>query len=213
MSVCCPLCLSNNVSKVQVTINVRAYYLCHTCALVFVGSGVLPSAEQEKGRYLQHRNSIEDSGYVDFLQSIIVPALPYLNAEMKGLDYGCGPAPVLAELLKGKGLSCDAYDPFFRDIPLDSKYDFIFSTEVFEHFFSPRRECEKIISLLKPGGVLLVMTSFFPGLTSFDQWHYRRDFTHVAFYQEKTFQYIADNFGMRIMYCDGRNKVILKKTG
>jgi len=45
--------------------------------------------------------------------------------------------------------------------------------------------------LLKPGGLLAVMTCFQTDDTRFASWHYRRDPTHVVFYKEETLESIA----------------------
>ena len=36
---------------------------------------------------------------------------PYQERINKALDFGCGPGPVLAELLKRRGLEVEIYDP------------------------------------------------------------------------------------------------------
>lgn len=85
------------------------------------------------------------------------------------------------------------YDPlFFNDaLALETHYDFITCTEVVEHFHNPFGEFERLDKLLKPGGVLAVMTRFQTDDAAFANWHYRRDPTHVVFYREATFQTIA----------------------
>ena len=42
------------------------------------------------------------------------------------------------------------------------------------------------------GGWLGVMTTFLTEDSLFENWHYRRDPTHVVFYAEQTFEIIAD---------------------
>jgi cyclopropane fatty-acyl-phospholipid synthase-like methyltransferase len=114
-----------------------------------------------------------------------------LNA--KGLDFGCGHGPALADMLKKDKYSIDLYDPFFfpnKEI-FKKKYDFITCTETAEHFFSPKKEFDLINSLLNKGGWFGVMTSFLTTNEAFDSWYYRRDPTHVVFYAEETFDVIA----------------------
>ena len=51
-------------------------------------------------------------------------------------------------------------------------------------------------ALVRPGGLLAVMTGFQPkGAGDFSNWHYRRDPTHVVFYAEKTFALLAEERG------------------
>jgi 2-polyprenyl-3-methyl-5-hydroxy-6-metoxy-1,4-benzoquinol methylase len=73
-------------------------------------------------------------------------------------------------LLEERGLTCSNYDPFFFPDTLkkaddgdtclnEAPYDFVVSSECFEHFYTPREEILQINDLLKPGGWLGVMTS------------------------------------------------------
>ncbi len=56
--------------------------------------------DEERAEYDLHENSIEDMGYVNYLDNFLIKAVdPYIN-EGQALDFGCGPEPVLAELLK-----------------------------------------------------------------------------------------------------------------
>src|SRR5690606_19582436 len=130
----CPLC--QHISKENKIIgpDQRKFLFCEKCYLVFVHADFLPSALNEKGRYLQHQNSIEDSAYVEFLNQAIQPALSFLEKENTGLDFGCGPVPVLSQLLGKLDLNCAYYDPFFFPQLDDTKhYDFVFATECLEH--------------------------------------------------------------------------------
>src|SRR5690606_29451105 len=44
------------------------------------------------------------------------------------------------------------------------------------------------------GGLLAVMTSFQTDDNHFANWYYRRDPTHVVFYRESTFHYLAQQY-------------------
>lgn len=174
---------------------------------------MLPTAEEEKQRYQFHHNSIEDKGYLNFLERAIQPMLPYLKEGMQGLDYGSGPEPVLAQRLQKKyHLNCESYDPYFFPDKPAKKYDFIFSTETFEHFFKPGEEVWNLYSLLHSDGFLCVMTNLYHSLSGFEKWWYRRDVTHVCFYHTETFHYIADHFGFNLLYEDQKQVTILQKT-
>ena len=87
-----------------------------------------------------HDNKIEDRAYCTFLTRSITAAKPFLTAGSRGLDYGCGHGPVLSRLLEAEGFVMTDYDPLFFDVPLAKSYDFIFSTECFEHFEDPLRD-------------------------------------------------------------------------
>jgi SAM-dependent methyltransferase len=203
----CPLCASKQQEFLIPAFN-RTFKKCSECKLIFADASFLPDEKKEKERYLKHENTLNNPGYFKFLESIIEPSLPYLKKGSRILDYGCGPYPALAELLEKEGFECDKYDPFFFPEEPKGNFDFIFSTETFEHFFNPKKELGKIAGLLNTGGFLAVMTEFYPrDLNVFCQWHYLRDFTHVSFYNLEVFHKIALMFGLEIVHTD--NKRIL----
>jgi hypothetical protein len=58
-------------------------------------------------------------------------------------------------MLEEKGHSLTLYDPFFKPNTnaLKRNYDFVFATEVIEHFFHPALEFQRLRALTKPGGL------------------------------------------------------------
>ena len=115
-----------------------------------------------------------------------------LAAGSRGLDFGCGPAPALAELLQQQGFEVALYDSFFRpdSAALDGDYDFICATEVVEHLRDPDQVFRNLFNMLKPGGWLAIMTKLVIDQEAFSQWHYIRDLTHICFYCRNTFAFI-----------------------
>lgn len=211
ISMQCKLCYQKELRPV-IGADEREYYRCLNCGLVTTREKYFLSRADEKERYLQHNNSIEQPGYVEFLNQAIAPAIKYLQPDMLGLDYGCGYAKTLSELLERAGYHCENYDPFFVSNPLDKQYDYIFSTEVFEHFNHPRRELEQITRLLKTNGLLIVMTEQWSTPEAFQTWYYTRDPSHVAFYHQQTFRFLCEELGFRLVADDGRRVVILRKS-
>ena len=206
----CPLC--NCLTEKSFVANGKNYYRCDNCGLVYMDENDRLCADDEKKRYSFHQNSIDDDGYVSFLGRVIEPTMKYLSAGAKGLDYGCGPNPVLAQIIKGKGFECDFYDPyFFPQCNFSAKYDFIFATECFEHFFNPSHELDKICTLLNNNGILGIMTEFLPQNTDFTDWYYKNDPTHVCFYNEKSIGYICSKYNFKELYNDKHRVIILKK--
>jgi hypothetical protein len=94
----------------------------------------------------------------------------------------------------GRGFSMEDYDPIYRpeDALLERTYDFITSSEAAEHFFNPRREFLLLDRLLRPGALLGIMTRRLEGEKGFAAWWYPSDPTHVCFYQQRTFEWIAE---------------------
>lgn len=207
----CPLCGNDELDTIS-TADQRIYHLCRACYLIHLDRSQLPTPEDETLRYQQHHNHLDAPGYVSFLNKAIQPSLAYLQNGMKVLDYGCGPTPVLAQLLKrDHDIHCHYYDPFFfPDLP-SSEYDFIFSTEAFEHFFSPAEELNRLYKRLKTGGYLCVMTLRWDGLERFEGWWYRRDQTHVCFYHQQTFAYISKKWPSQTIYKDHNQVIVLQK--
>ena len=190
----------------------RHYFSCSKCKLIHVPPSLYVSPSQEQLRYEEHNNRLSESSYLDFLNRVVKPALPYLNSDAKGLDYGCGPVKGIAHLLNQEGIECDSYDPFFFPELKEKDYDFVFSSECFEHFFSPKDEIEKILLRIKPGGYLFVMTEIFHSIDRFSTWYYKRDLTHVSFFCMDTWSYIAEHYALKMMYSDAK-RVFLFQLG
>ncbi len=189
----------------------RRHFECASCGLVFAARAErLPRSECER-RYLQHENGIENAGYCDFLNRAVNRAAPFLPPGSKGLDYGCGPGPTLSKLLAALGHSMTDYDPIFFDRPLEPPYDFVFSTECFEHFEEPALEIAKIVALLRPGGVLAIMTDLWNASTDFGKWHYATDPTHVSFYSAETLSYVERTFGLERLASDEQRVFVFAK--
>jgi 2-polyprenyl-3-methyl-5-hydroxy-6-metoxy-1,4-benzoquinol methylase len=157
-------------------------------------------AADEKAVYTLHDNNLGDPGYRTFLSRLATPLLKRIPPGSSGLDFGCGPGPALAQMLEGSGMRMALYDPYFYPdtAVLDRRYDFITCTEVIEHLYHPARVFRQLEALLSPGGILGVMTCFQTDDARFDNWHYRRDPTHVVFYRQATLQWLADHHGWHL---------------
>ncbi len=206
----CPLCSCENTSSLEENPDFKLRK-CENCFLVYKDSTLFLSDVDEKERYVNHENSIDNNGYVEHLNKAIYPFLKYAEFDSSGLDYGCGPQPVLSEILKEKKIRCDVYDPFFFDDFPGERKDFIFSTEVFEHFHNPQVEMRVITSLLMPGGLLTVMTNMWNDDTNFNNWWYLNDPTHVIFFNPKTFEFISKEYGYDILENDENEVVVMRK--
>lgn len=166
--------------------------------------------EDEASRYRLHHNSLLNEGYVRTFLDKIGLIHQYCMDAKTVLDYGCGPEPVLAELLKRDGFECDLYDPnFFPELPRGS-YDLVISTEVFEHLRDIVGEIGKIRALLDQGGYLAIMTSFHDPVKNIENWWYLGDPTHICFFGSRTFEWLAAKFGFNIIYTNKKNFIILK---
>jgi len=180
----------------------RPYNQCVNCALVFVPSEYWLSAAEEKAYYDLHENSEEDAGYRRFLARCAVPLIDALPPASSGLDFGCGPAPLLARMLAEAGHRVSLYDHFyFADTgALHRQYDFVVSTEVVEHLCDPLSELERLWSLLHRGGLLALMTKLVISRERFASWHYIRDPTHIVFFSAVTFKWLAQKFDAELTF-------------
>lgn len=192
----CPLC-EDDVCRRFFLAGAREYWRCERCKATFLHPAQRPSPEEERNRYLLHRNEPDDAGYRRFLSRLATPLLARLPPAQRGLDYGCGPGPVLAMMLRAAGHRIALFDPFFRPDAraLTRTYDFVTCTEVAEHFHRPAEEFHRLHVLLKPGGWLALMTRMLRKDGEFDRWDYRSDLTHVVFYREETLRHVAAHHG------------------
>jgi SAM-dependent methyltransferase len=192
----CPVCRTAG-PRPFLSLAGRAYWRCRICQASFLAPDQRLAAAAEYAHYLHHENDPADPGYRRFLAKLADPLLERLTPGSRGLDYGCGPGPALAAMLGEAGHEVALYDPFFQpeSAPLEQTYDFITCTEVVEHFHDPAGEFDRFGQLLRPGGWLAIMTCFQVDDTRFAAWHYRQDPTHVIFYREATFRFIARHHG------------------
>lgn len=191
----------------------RRFHLCPVCDLVFVPTHQHVGAEAARARYLKHRNSPDDVGYTDRFSRLIELLRGQAPGARRVLDYGCGPTPVFVEMLRAAGYDASGYDPLFcPDSSLHEPFDVVASVETFEHFTRPGDELARIVARIRPGGMLAVMTLFHHGAESLGNWWYLRDPTHVAFYSQATFDFIAPRFGLTIVHRDERDTIILRRN-
>jgi 2-polyprenyl-3-methyl-5-hydroxy-6-metoxy-1,4-benzoquinol methylase len=178
--------------------------------------------DQELNRYLKHTNSLDNTGYVDMLNAFIDKSITPFRQNIKTiLDFGSGPEPVLAQLLREMGFKVDIYDIFFapEEEYLDRTYDLITCTEVLEHLKDPLKALGILRNLLNPGGIIAIMTLFHPVYDLsptpdqlpcekiFKDWWYRRDPTHISFFRPETFYHIAKSLDLTILTMDQKNTV------
>ncbi|HDS85639.1 MAG TPA: methyltransferase domain-containing protein [Phycisphaerales bacterium] len=210
----CRVCLCGTANPFARVDN-RDYWSCPTCTSIFLDDTQLPDRQTEYQQYLLHNNDPKDPGYQAFLNKLAEPLLKKLEPGMKGLDFGCGAGPALGLMLADMGYEMNFYDPFFFQPDtsvLHKTYDFIVCSEVAEHFHQPSHEFARLDAMLNPNGWLGIMTCFQTDDLKFANWHYRRDLTHVVFYREETFRYLAWQFGWDCQI-PAKNIVLLQKSG
>ncbi|MBZ0270862.1 class I SAM-dependent methyltransferase [bacterium] len=192
----CIVCASTRVTPFA-RVDGYDYFRCARCVATFLDPARRLSIEAERERYRRHRNDPADAGYRRHMARLADPLCARLSPGSAGLDYGCGPGPALAQMLREAGHEVRVFDPYF--VPdadaLAATYDFVTCTETIEHFHRPAEEFARLDRLLRPGGLLAVMTCFQTDDANFADWTYRRDPTHVVFYREVTLGRVAERFG------------------
>lgn len=221
----CPLC--GAPAGLSGHLPTRPFFACCSCGLHFVPSEFHLSPAQEYRRYLLHRNSLTDAGYVTFLmgavESLKTHVISSAGRPARVLDYGSGPTPVLVQLLNKEGFLALGYDPYFGDqavpgceltahVPNEGLFDAVVSNETVEHFRNPGKEWAAMVSLLRPRGVLVIVTRLvLPGV-DLASWYYAGDPTHIAFYSLDTFRHIGETFGLTLVETDERKGVVMQKS-
>lgn len=191
----------------------RSYWQCNVCHLVFADPTSWPSPTQEKAEYDLHENHLKDPGYNRFLSRIVEPVLTHVSEHSELLDFGCGPAPALIEQFRQRGLQASGYDIFYQPDPqrLLQQYDAITLTEVIEHLHHPWQTLQQLWALLRPQGVLAIMTQRVINAERFQRWTYKNDPTHICFYHQNTFHWLARALEATDIEFIDRDIVILKR--
>lgn len=199
---------------------VRTYWKCEPCNFIEVDTLDHLSSKEESEFYLHHQNCVDDPRYRKYASAVAVEAIRRFERRGsagglladKALDFGCGPGPVVASLLREHGVPSDEYDPvFFPDGIREKAYGLIVACEVVEHFRQPKAEFSKVYELLRPGGWFVVQTERLDFVSSFEDWYYRKDLTHVAFYSDQTFRRLGLELGFDKVEIVDRKLVSLRR--
>lgn len=194
----CPLCFATE-SEIFDQDKMRSYLKCSVCDLIFVPRDSLISPLAEKERYEAHENA-ENESYSSYLNKAVTATRPHLMPSAKGLDFGCGRTKILESLFRKNGFQVESYDLFFHPDGklLSQQYDFIILSEVIEHLREPRDIMLRLKNNLSPGGQFFIKTKLRPETSAeFSKWFYKRDSTHVQFFNKKSFNALTAILGMK----------------
>jgi hypothetical protein len=193
------------------------YHICDYCGFISKDISDHVSALAQQIIYDSHNNSIQDPVYVEYFNHFLNEAVfPYVGNGKRGLDFGSGPSPVLAQILSETyGYNMDIYDLFYSTEKsyLNTTYDLITVTEVVEHLENPLDYFTLFREHLNEKGILAIMTHFHSNNDEdFLKWHYIRDRSHISFYNERTFEVIAEKMNMKAVYTNHKKFITLKKA-
>ncbi|MCL1056377.1 class I SAM-dependent methyltransferase [Shewanella gelidimarina] len=207
----CPLCLSSN-SQLFYENKKRCLYRCHQCELVFAdaNSHLPPNAELQKYRLANNKHKLLSQFLFD-----LVSQCETSGQSLLGLNFGRTLDPKSLQRVTEHGHIINQYDPSLApwNRQLKQQYDFICCYRVFEHFRFPYKEWRLLCELVKPGGWIAINTPLLTDLDGFDKWHHKNNITHVSFYQQQSFKYLANNAGFKLLFAANDLILVQKPSG
>ena len=215
----CKICHGKNLKQIIIAKPRLLYHACEDCLFIAKDDNDILSESEELKRYQLHENDCSNEGYVNMFKNFIEHAVSPWQSEISTiLDFGCGPGPVLAQLLEQENYQVDLYDKFFYQEKnyLQHQYDMICSTEVFEHLADPLATILHLKDHLCKNGKIAIMTRFHNNdHKAFLNWHYRREETHISFFHIETLKRLADASGLKLIYHDNKEIAVfaINKTG
>ena len=98
MSTFCKVCSTETRAIHHQTFGM--YHVCDYCGFISKDISDHVSALAQQIIYDSHNNSIQDPVYVEYFNHFLNEAVfPYVGNGKRGLDFGSGPSPVLAQIL------------------------------------------------------------------------------------------------------------------
>ncbi len=190
----------------------REYFRCEKCESIFVNPEDFLSQENQIKRYQLHKNTLEDCGYRQFIETFAKNSLLYTKEMQKEphtiIDYGSGPEPALMHVLEEfkktdlleHSVTIKGWDPYFNNNQtLEKNYaDLVLCLEVAEHFENPLEGFAGLSNCCKSGGIVVVNTMLAKNnWDEFKKWWYKEDSTHVSFYSTKGLEICGEKVGLK----------------
>lgn len=220
MKLSCPLCSNNELEEIfdplfhkhaqkwSQTLELSKdllekgphFFLCSNCKGIFRHPELILKSDLELSRYQTHNNTLEDPRYLKYLSQSLEFFETWMTPGSRGLDFGCGPSPGFRRLSQEKPYAIESYDKYFGPYELSPPYDFILVHEVIEHLTNPKEIFKNLGQWLKPNGYLFIRTELHThDLETFLKWYYKNDHTHVFFYSQETFEFVAQHYNMKLI--------------
>ena len=93
--------------------------------------------------------------------------------------------------------------PRLEDLP-QKRFDVITAFEVFEHLARPCDKLSQLLTFLNENGFIFITTTLtnraLTNLRCFEYWIYERDLTHVGFFHERTFEWLAARHNLYVHF-------------
>lgn len=196
----CTLCKSENCEFLCKDKR-RSFLYCNDCGLIFVPPYDHVNLSEEKLRYDKHNNTVNNKGYVKFLEKIVKTVEEHAEKVSAILDFGCGKSAVLVHLLEKRGYRCIGYDPLYKTgcEQVNSGFDIVILCEVIEHLRALDTELDFIRGLLKPRSKVIIRTQLYKTPDSICDWWYARDITHINFFSKKSIELVGLKIGLELV--------------
>jgi len=176
--------------------------------------GLNPS--YDPGHFLDSRNEAEIREYLNvenatrLLARVIAAHLPGHSGLRRFLDVGCGMgAYLLAARALGfealgfepsanharvavEHLKLDVVQDYFSADKVSGKFDLVMLSHVIEHIYAPREFIHELLGVLKPGGVLIVVTPNTRGLVAASTgaaWAMLKPLDHVTLISRRAYEH------------------------
>lgn len=143
-----------------------------------------------------------------------------LHPNPKVLDFGCGTG-LLVEFLRRNGIKAEGFDKYLKkstdylfngDLAFSKgEYDIVTMIEVIEHTASPYLELQDIFHILKPGGILMVETSFTDWMELYTDPYVNPTIGHSTIFSHKGLDEVMQEKGFEIYGHINRNVRVYKK--
>lgn len=172
-------------------------YQCPNCDVIFGDLRFLNLDQKEIDQdYIDLYSYYKEGDTTDYILNSLKEC--NLDKNWEGLDFACGGWNRHLKILNDLGYNVSGYDKYIknRDYMLDDIkgkiFDYIFSNNYIEHLIHPIQDLEGILSHLKPGGLLILITECFD---------YRIEYTHyhTFFFIGRSISYLEKKLNIKLI--------------
>jgi hypothetical protein len=194
------------------------YWQCSVCGFVFsMDLDQLTSAEL--GRRIYNEDYLRaDPDFLEqrprFFAALLDRLLGPVKERIRGLDFGGGTG-LLGTLMCERGFpEYETYDPYFggSSVPR-GRYNLMTAFEVMEHSRDPLATVREMLSLLEPGGVVLLSTILLPKDADPSWWYIAPRNGHISIYSNRALRVLARRVGARCLSMDDGLHLLFVEAG
>lgn len=173
-------------------------YQCDYCGCIFGPLHILAMSQAELRAMYQKVYSWFDESDNTVGEMTTFGALSP-RQDGRYLNWGAGRWSQGIAQLRARGYDVIGYEPFIdcmphvvSEIPVDSRFDGIFSHDLIEHLTHPIDEFQRMISMLRPHGRMAHMTPCY-------KYHIPQSEGHVVFWTGRSVDVLCERVGLRIV--------------